>query len=90
MKDERGVYYYPSPADKRVRMYVRFRYGEVEFRLWNRDFPEIWDGHDWIPYDAVVAAAQAYRERGSGADPLAMYDLDVAKRVLQDEGVACE
>ncbi len=85
MKDERGIYYHPTPRERAVRMYVRERYGDVEFRLWNRDHPRIWEGHDWIAYDDIRAAAAQYAKRGTGADPLEMYDLEVAKRLLQDE-----
>ena len=89
MKDNSGVYYYPNPSEKRVRMYVRTRYGQVEFRLWNSEHPEIWERHDWIPYEAIEEAAAEYKKRGSGADPLEMYDLAVAKRLLADEGGPC-
>jgi hypothetical protein len=89
MKDSLGIYYYPSPLEKRVRMYVRKRYGQVEFRLWNSEHPEIWEGHDWIPYEAIEAAAAAYRNRKAGADPLEMYDMNVANRLLADEGEPC-
>jgi len=85
MKDEQGAYYYPNPAEKRVRMYVRERYGDVEFRLWNQEHSEIWERHDWLPYDAIEEAAREYAKRGSGADPLEMYDINVAKRLLADE-----
>ena len=88
MKDQFGLYYYPNPVDKRVRMYVRHRYGQVEFRLWNGEHPQIWDGHDWVPYDAIVAAAAEYKKRKTGVDPLDMYDIHVAERLLADEGGA--
>lgn len=86
MQDALGIYYYPNPAEKRVRMYVRKRFGQVEFRLWNREHPEIWERHDWIPYEAIEEAAAEYRTRKAGADPLAMYDVQVAERILADEG----
>jgi len=86
MKDVNGLYYYPSPTEKRVRMYVRRRFGQVEFRLWNQEHPEIWDRHDWIPYDAIEEAAAEYRKRKAGSDPLEMYDLNVAERLLADAG----
>lgn len=89
MKDDKGIYYYPAPAEKRVRMYVRHRFGQVEFRLWNQEYPEIWERHDWIPYDAIEEAAAEYRKRKDGVDPLEMYDLDVATRLLADEGGPC-
>jgi len=86
MKDDKGVFYYPNPAEKRVRMYVRERYGDVEFRLWNQEHPQIWERHDWVPYDAIVEAAGEYSKQGAKADPLEMYDINVAKRLLADEG----
>jgi hypothetical protein len=89
MKDTLGIYYYPNPTEKRVRMYVRVSFGQVEFRLWNSDHAEIWERHDWIPYPDIEAAAEEYRKRGSGVDPLELYDLNVAKRLLADEGVSC-
>ena len=88
MKDDNGLYYYPAPTEKRVRMYVRHRYGQVEFRLWNGEHPQIWDGHDWVPYDAIVAAAAEYKKRKTGVDPLEMYDIHVAECLLADEGGA--
>lgn len=88
MKDTLGLYYYPNPADKRVRMYVRKRYGQVEFRLWNGEFPQIWEKHDWVPYEAIEAAAEEYKKRKAGADPLEMYDIHVAERLLADESGA--
>lgn len=89
MKDANGLYYYPAPNEKRVRMYVRYRYGQVEFRLWNQEHPEIWEGHGWVPHDAIVEAAAEYKKRKAGVDPLEMYDLEVAKRLLADAGQAC-
>lgn len=90
MKDSLGLYYYPAPAEKRVRMYVRRRFGQVEFRLWNSEHPEIWERHDWIPYDAIEEAAAEYRKRKAGVDPLEMYDLQVAERLLVDEAAQCQ
>ena len=40
MKDSQGIYYYPNPADKRVRMYVRESFGQVEFRQAFHDLVE--------------------------------------------------
>ena len=47
-------------------------------------------GHGWfqLPPD-IEAAAEEYKKRGAGADPLGLYDLNVAKRLLADEGVTC-
>ena len=89
MKDSNGLYYYPNPAEKRVRMYVRHRFGQMEFRLWNQEHPEIWERHDWIPYDAIEEAAAEYRKRKAGVDPLELYDLHVAQRLWADEGEPC-
>ncbi len=88
MKDTLGIYYYPNPLEKRVRMYVRRHFGQVEFRLWNREHPEIWDRHDWIPYEAIEEAAAEYKKRKTGSDPLEMYDVQVAERILADESGA--
>jgi hypothetical protein len=45
MKDKRGLYYYPFPQNKRVRMYVRKQADIIEFRLWNQDDPKLWKEH---------------------------------------------
>ena len=52
MQDEKGLYYYPNPQNKRVRMYVREEGGEVFFRLWNQDDPELFEDHGWVPWGA--------------------------------------
>lgn len=83
MQDARGLYYYPSPANKKERMYVRERAGQVEFRLWNLERPEIWDRHDWLPFDVIQQAAARYA--GKGDPPLALYDLDVAMALIREE-----
>ena len=38
--------------------------------------------------DAIEQAAAAYRQRNAGVDPLEMYDLRVAERLIADEGGA--
>lgn len=83
MQDARGLYYYPSPANKKERMYVRERAGQVEFRLWNQERPKIWDQHEWLPYEVIQQAAARYE--GKGDSPLALYDLDVAMTLLREE-----
>ena len=35
MKDDRGLYYYPSPGNHRERMYVKEAEGVVWFRMWD-------------------------------------------------------
>ena len=45
MKDNNGLYYYPFPQNKKVRMYVRSGDDEIEFRMWNQDDPGLWMEH---------------------------------------------
>lgn len=42
MKDDKGIFYYPFPQNRRVRMYVRQSGGTLEFRMWNADDPVLW------------------------------------------------
>lgn len=83
MKDARGLYYFPVSSNKKERMYVRERAGQVEFRLWNQENPRIWDRHEWLPFDVVQQAAAQYT--GKGGPPLALYDLDVALALIREE-----
>ena len=64
MKDDRGLYYYPFPRNKRVRMYVRKSDGDVCFRLWNADDESLWEEHGWVPHDAVKQAATMFSGKG--------------------------
>ena len=82
MKDERGVYYTPSLQHPEVRMYVRDNEGDIEFRLYNPDEPVIWEKHQWVPYEAIQAAAAMFREKNTDRNPLALYDLDIARKLL--------
>lgn len=84
MRDERGLYYHAQAGNPRVRVYVRKgEDGEVEFRMWERDHPEVWEQHPWLPYAVIRDAARLYREeRNPEADPLRLYDLNVAKNLL--------
>ena len=88
MKDERGRYYYPNPAKKRVRMYVKEEEGSVWFRLWNQDDPKLWDEHGWVPWGALEKAMQMYAagkdEPKKPFDPRAFYDLDLARQILAE------
>ncbi|MDR0339559.1 MAG: hypothetical protein LBH65_04710 [Desulfovibrio sp.] len=85
MKDDKGLYYHPDPADAGSRVYVRESAAGVEFRLWRADHPEVWEKHQWLAHSVIEAAALMYKERGSGADPLALYDLNVARALIKDE-----
>lgn len=84
MKDDRGLYYYPSMQSKNTRMYVRENNGQIEFRLWSSEQPEAWDKHQWLPMDVIKEAAKLYKEKGTDRNPLALYDLDVATRLIKD------
>jgi hypothetical protein len=86
MKDKRGLYYYPNPQDRKVRMYVREQDDTIQFRIWNQDHPMVWNKHGWVDHEAIVKAAGMYKEMGRTADPMVMYDIGVAKRLIRDEG----
>jgi hypothetical protein len=86
MKDQRGFYYYPNPANKAVRMYVRRTGAGIEFRMWNQQDPELWKAHGWVPYDAICEAAAMYE--GSSFDPARAYDIELAAAVLAEDAGA--
>jgi hypothetical protein len=83
MKDQRGLYYYPFPKNKRVRMYVRQGDGEPEFRMWNQDDLMLWDTHGWVPHSAIVQASAMYK--GGGFDPDRAYDVHAAAELLKED-----
>ena len=83
MKDQRGLYYFPFPQNKRIRMYVREKDEVVWFRLWNADEPRLWDEHGWIPYGAVKRAESMYQ--GKKFDPGQAYDLQLALALIKEE-----
>jgi hypothetical protein len=83
MKDHRGIYYYPFPQNKRVKMYVR-RFGDdIEFRLWNQDDTDLWEEHGWVSYDAVVLAANRFDKTKFNPDQA--YDIEVARAILRED-----
>ena len=82
MKDENGLYYYPFPQNKRVRMYVREMDGTIWFRLWNADDPQMWVEHGWVPYGAIKKAATMAKHKTF--DPSRAYDIDAAKALLKE------
>ncbi len=85
MKDERGLYYYPHIEEKNIRMYVRKgENGEIEFRMYNANVPEVWDRHHWIPLDVVRTAARMYAQKKQ-ADPMRLYDEAVAKQLIAED-----
>lgn len=82
MKDTLGKYYHPYPDNTSVRMYVRKTIMGIEFRMWNKNDPELWNAHGWLPYDAIVEAQKIYA--GKNFDPQGAYDLDVASALLRE------
>lgn len=82
MHDSHGHFYYPYPADHRLRVYVVETDGEINFRLWDADDPELWNTHGWVPYSAIVQATAIYR--GGRFDPRRVYDISLAKALLAE------
>ena len=82
MRDEKGLFYFPFPQNKKVRMYVREKDDVIWFRLWNADEPRLWDEHDWVPYEAVKRAASMYQ--GKKFDPGQAYDLQLASALIEE------
>ncbi len=85
MKDKIGIYYYPVPENKRVRMYVRAKNKDIEFRMKNEDDPSVWNDHGWVPYGAIQQAQVLYEKRGR-FDPNRAYDIQIAKVLIRDGG----
>lgn len=78
-----GPFYYPNPANKKERMYVRKNeLGAIEFRLWNQDHPHIWEQHGWLDLEIIKKALALYDK--SKYNPLELYDLRVAQAVLKE------
>ncbi len=82
MKDKNGLFYYPFPENKRVRMYVKRQKGSIFFRLWNADDENLWKAHGWVPYEAIQQAKAIYT--GKSFDPNRAYDLVIAEAVLKE------
>lgn len=86
MKDQLGLYYYPFPQNKRVRMYVSRKDGVIHFRLWNADDSRVWEQHEWAPYEAIRQAAAMYD--GKQFNPQQAYSIDVARELLLEDAKA--
>ncbi|NER04641.1 MAG: hypothetical protein F6K17_19520 [Okeania sp. SIO3C4] len=84
MQDDRGFYYTPSLQEPETRMYVRKNDGSIEFRLWNPHHPEVWDKHQWLPYEVIKNAADMYRQMNKDRNPMALYDIEIARRLIAD------
>jgi hypothetical protein len=83
--DDRGIYYYPVLTNKKLRMYVKLLEDDIAFRLWDEEHPATWEEHGWIPWNAIVQAAEMYsKEKRDNAPPLHLYDMDIAIRLLKD------
>lgn len=82
MKDATGPYYYPVPANKQVKMYVRNNNDVIEFRLHNEQEPSVFERHGWVTLEAVRRAAEQYSGQ---VRPLELYDIEIAKRLLREE-----
>ena len=85
MRDDLGLYYYPNPSDTRGRVYVREGENGMEFRLWHAEYPQVWEKHGWVPQAMLELAAAMYRERGTDANPMALYDMNVAQALIGEE-----
>ncbi len=86
MKDEKGLFYYPILENKNIKMYVRLGKEDVEFRMWDKDDPKLWDDHNWVPWPAITQAAELYKKEGRGKKPpLHLYDIDIAIRLIRDD-----
>ncbi|MGN0008648.1 MAG: hypothetical protein ACI33N_03205 [Desulfovibrionaceae bacterium] len=86
MRDERGLYYFPQAGNVKAKMYVRRNGGEIEFRLWQADYPEVWEKHCWLPMGVIRRAAALYTQ-GKGpdaADPTRLYDVQVAEALIAE------
>lgn len=84
MQDKDGIFYYPYPGNKRIRMYVREQDGNIEFRLSNVDHPEIWERHGWLDMDIIKRGARMFEERGAKADPTKIYDIETARFLIKE------
>ncbi len=84
MKDEKGLFYYPFPQNKQIRMYVRDLDGDTWFRLWNANDLDLWEEHGWVPYGAIKKAAGMYKPNTGNFDPNQVYDIKVAKMLIKE------
>lgn len=84
MKDkEGGIYYYPFPDNKMVRMYVKESQGSIFFRMWRKDDETLWNEHGWVSYEDMLQASDMYT--GKAFDPKKVYDIHIARVLIRDE-----
>ncbi|AGW12596.1 hypothetical protein [Megalodesulfovibrio gigas] len=85
MQDELGFYYYPNPSQHDTRCYVRKnQQGNIEFRLWNRQEPRLWEQHGWLSLEIIRQAAGRYSDRQPDKNPMLLYDEAVARMLLAE------
>lgn len=86
LRDERGFYYFPILDDKKVRMYVRRNSaGEIEYRMWEAQHPEVWEDHQWLPRRLLAQFQEFYHKNRNGkANPLTLYDEKIAEALLKN------
>ena len=84
MKDARGLYYYPFPQNKQVRMYVKAEQDTIFFRLWKADDKTLWEEHGWVPHDAVKRAVAMFHPK-NGFNPAEAYDVHIARALLKED-----
>ena len=63
-------------------MYVREMGGEIGFRMWNSDDPQLWEEHGWVPYDAIKQAQKMYAVKDF--DPKQAYDIQIARALIKE------
>ncbi len=64
-------------------MYVRNNQGNIEFRLWHQDHPQIWEKHGWLDMDIIRRAVGMYENKKQS--PLQLYDMEVARALLKNQ-----
>jgi hypothetical protein len=82
MRDDKGLYYYPFPENKRVRMYVKQTEEIICFRMWNADDAQMWVQHGWVPYEAIRQASALFDKKDF--DPDRAYDIRAARALLAE------
>jgi hypothetical protein len=51
--------------------------------MWNADDTELWDEHDWIPYNAIKKAEHMYQVKDF--DPKQAYDIQIAQALIKED-----
>ena len=82
MKDELGLYYHPQAGNALSRVYVRRGPdGEVEFRLWRADHPEVWERHPWLSMAVVRSAARCEEREAAELMAISMEVFDASDAI---------